>query len=322
MCLHRVRAPTTWPSLIHTRPARSDADPNLASSRRAVRPIPTPVLMSHSDDGIRLLSKTRGGTSRSVPTFANIFAADDSSVNVESDDSDENGSGVSGTMKHSASGSSIALDMLPMPDWRQSVSKPLTYKMGNSTIRFQRPLVAAIVVIVLALCLLVYATFGGGTRKSASKTFSGKFHDDHFHPAEPVGDPHKYNSTYPLTQPTITPEGMRYRIGIISDLDEKSAVEGKSNLWASAFKRGYLTYDSLRTKVKLEWDEGDEIQLQSSLATGGRGMELSELVIFNGKLYSVDDRTGVVYQIENNKVVPWAILSDGNGGETKGFKGK
>ena len=50
-------------------------------------------------------------------------------------------------------------------------------------------------------------------------------------------------------------------------------------------------------------------------------MELSELVIFNGKLYSVDDRTGVVYQIENGKVVPWVILSDGNGGETKGFKG-
>ena len=42
-----------------------------------------------------------------------------------------------GSMRHSASGSSIALDMLPMPDWRQSVSKPLTYKMGNSTIRFQ-----------------------------------------------------------------------------------------------------------------------------------------------------------------------------------------
>ena len=80
-------------------------------------------------------------------------------------------------MRHSASGSSIALDMLPMPDWRQSVSKPLTYKMGNSTIRFQRPLVAAIVVIVLALCLLVYATtfgHGGGRKKGASKKFSGK----------------------------------------------------------------------------------------------------------------------------------------------------
>ena len=74
--------------------------------------------------------------------------------------------------------------------------------------------------------------------------------------------------------------------------------------------------------MKLEWDQGDETQLQSALATGGRGMELSELVVFNGKLYSVDDRTGVVYLVENNKVVPWVILSDGNGGETKGFKGE
>lgn len=278
-------------------------------------------MSSHSSVDFRPLIKTRGGgASKSAATFATIFAADDdTSVNVDSD-TDESGLL---NMRHSASGSSIALDMLPMPDWRQSVSKPLTYKMGNSTITFQRPLVAAIVVIVLALCLLVYATFGGGSRKSAgAKKFSGELHDDHFHPEEKAVRNRPYNSTYPLTQPTITPEGMRYRIGIISDLDEKSAVEGKSNLWASAFKRGYLTYDSLKKKVKLEWDEGDEIQLQSALATGGRGMELSELVIFNGKLYSVDDRTGVVYQIENGKVVPWVILSDGNGGETKGFKGE
>lgn len=277
-----------------------------------------------SQSSFRPLSKTRG-ESKSAGTFATIFAADDTSVTVplsDSSDLDQGGGGPS--MRHSASGSSIALDMLPMPDWRQSVSKPLTYKMGNSTIRFQRPLVAAIVVIVLALCLLVYATtfgHGGGRKKGASKKFSGEFHDDHFHPhEEPVKS--RYNATYPLTQPTITPDGMRYRIGIISDLDEKSAVAGKSNLWASAFKRGYLTYDSQKNKVKLEWDQGDETQLQSALATGGRGMELSELVVFNGKLYSVDDRTGVVYHVENNKVVPWVILSDGNGGETKGFKGE
>ena len=124
--------------------------------------------MSQSS-GFRPLSKTRGSGSKSAAPFATIFAADDTaSVSVDSDDE-------SLSMRHSASGSSIALDMLPMPDWRQSVSKPLTYKMGNSTIRFQRPLVAAIVVIVLALCLLVYATFGGGgARKSASKKkFSG-----------------------------------------------------------------------------------------------------------------------------------------------------
>ncbi len=48
-------------------------------------------------------------------------------------------------------------------------------------------------------------------------------------------------------------------------------------------------------------------------------MELSELVAFNGKLYAVDDRTGVVFEItRNNHVIPWVILQDGNGHHSKG----
>lgn len=47
-------------------------------------------------------------------------------------------------------------------------------------------------------------------------------------------------------------------------------------------------------------------------------MELSELVVFNGHLYSVDDRTGVVYRIEGNQAVPWVILPDGDGLVSKG----
>ena len=31
-------------------------------------------------------------------------------------------------------------------------------------------------------------------------------------------------------------------------------------------------------------------------------MELSELVVFDGKLLTFDDRTGVVYQVEGDKV--------------------
>ena len=51
----------------------------------------------------------------------------------------------------------------------------------------------------------------------------------------------------------------------------------------------------------------------------GRGMELSELLVFNGHLYTIDDRTGIVYQIEDeNKIFPWVVLSDGNGHEIKG----
>ncbi|KAJ0044280.1 hypothetical protein NL108_003788, partial [Boleophthalmus pectinirostris] len=48
-------------------------------------------------------------------------------------------------------------------------------------------------------------------------------------------------------------------------------------------------------------------------------MELSELVVFNGHLYSVDDRTGVVFRIEGSRAVPWVILPDGDGSVSKGL---
>ncbi|XP_057342192.1 apyrase isoform X3 [Microplitis mediator] len=50
-----------------------------------------------------------------------------------------------------------------------------------------------------------------------------------------------------------------------------------------------------------------------------RGMELSELVTFNGRLLSFDDRTGIVYSVED-EAYPWVILMDGNGRSSKGFK--
>jgi soluble calcium-activated nucleotidase 1 len=50
-------------------------------------------------------------------------------------------------------------------------------------------------------------------------------------------------------------------------------------------------------------------------------MELSEIVTFNGRLLTFDDRTGIVFEIINNKLVsPWVILSDANPITGKGFK--
>ena len=49
-------------------------------------------------------------------------------------------------------------------------------------------------------------------------------------------------------------------------------------------------------------------------------MELSELVTFNGKLLTFDDRTGIVFEIINDKVSPWVILTDGESISQKGFK--
>lgn len=126
----------------------------------------------------------------------------------------------------------------------------------------------------------------------------------------------RYNDTYPLSPPQRIPEGVRYRIGLIADLDTNSKGPSE-HTWFSYLKKGYLTLSASGDHVSVEWDKKDHI-LESHLAEKGRGMELSELVVFNGKLYAVDDRTGVVYQIDDTRVVPWVILSDGDGTVDKG----
>ncbi|XP_046949874.1 soluble calcium-activated nucleotidase 1 isoform X2 [Lynx rufus] len=115
-----------------------------------------------------------------------------------------------------------------------------------------------------------------------------------------------------------TPGGTRYRIAVIADLDTESRAQ-EENTWFSYLKKGHLTLSDSGDKVAVEWDKGHEV-LESHLAEKGRGMELSELIVFNGRLYSVDDRTGVIYQIDGTKAVPWVILSDGDGTVGKGFK--
>ncbi|KAF1394837.1 hypothetical protein PFLUV_G00005280 [Perca fluviatilis] len=127
-----------------------------------------------------------------------------------------------------------------------------------------------------------------------------------------------YNDTYPLSPPEKTKHGIRYRIGVIADLDTASR-SSKDQTWFSYMKRGYLTVSDSADRLELEWD-AETVTLESHLAEKGRGMELSELVAFNGHLYSVDDRTGVVYRIEGNQAVPWVILPDGDGSVSKGFK--
>lgn len=49
-------------------------------------------------------------------------------------------------------------------------------------------------------------------------------------------------------------------------------------------------------------------------------MELSELVTFNGRIYTFDDRTGIVFELVNDKVAPWVIITDGESISAKGFK--
>lgn len=129
-----------------------------------------------------------------------------------------------------------------------------------------------------------------------------------------------YDTKYPLSSIQRTAEGIRYHIGVIADLDEeRSKVAGKKFTWQSYLKTGYLTKLN-NGKYTVEWK--DKITMMTNLNEKGRGLELSELCVFNGKLYTVDDRTGLVYQILKDQVIPWIILMDGDGLSKKGFKGE
>lgn len=69
--------------------------------------------------------------------------------------------------------------------------------------------------------------------------------------------------------------------------------------------------------MSVEWDESAVHIIKSGLAYSGRGMELSTLNVFNGRLFACDDRTGVVYELIRDASMeiiptPFAILADGN----------
>ncbi|XP_004559480.1 soluble calcium-activated nucleotidase 1 isoform X1 [Maylandia zebra] len=204
----------------------------------------------------------------------------------------------------------------PMNPLRISVGGlPMLASMANATDpRFRlkwRPIVA--VAGSVALILLLFMHFSSGLRYRSYGSRSWRVNPSDGHQSDL-----QYNDTYPLSPPERTSQGTRYRIGVIADLDT-SSLSDKKMTWISYMRRGYLLVSESGDKVAVEWDV-DRVVLESHLSEKGRGMELSELVVFNGKLYSVDDRTGVVYHIDGEKAVPWVILPDGDGSVAKGFK--
>lgn len=80
-----------------------------------------------------------------------------------------------------------------------------------------------------------------------------------------------------------------FRISLVADQDELSKVDDKT--WHSWIKSGTLTLHKDRM-VSVKWD-AEQVEIRSHISERGRGVELSELIVFNGKLYTVDDRSGI-----------------------------
>jgi len=125
-------------------------------------------------------------------------------------------------------------------------------------------------------------------------------------------------SRYPLQQSywKYTKDSEEYDIVIISDMDKESR---EGDHWKSILKRGVLQRLP-NGQYTVQWLPKEEKILTSKLNEGGRGMELSELCFFNNKLFSVDDRTGIVFEISGDKAISEYILADGDGKDEKGFK--
>jgi len=218
---------------------------------------------------------------------------------------------------------------LNVSDWRQAIRNPPSYRIGNSTVRLQTKFIYLVIAVGAAILLYFYA-FGSKPNPMTNLLSNNDLDTEHGHIAHVIKDigRYHYNSTYPLSPPITSPKGIIYKIYVISDLDTASKSKTEDDTWVSYLKRGLITYNPSRgeNSVSVEWLT-EVSTLKSGLASGGRGMELSELIVFNGKMFTMDDRTGIVYELnvsdstgQHVRLVPWVILPDGNGKESKGFK--
>lgn len=115
-------------------------------------------------------------------------------------------------------------------------------------------------------------------------------------------------------------EQEKYVFAVVADLDRQSKVEGlkpKEAAWRSFFKKGTLQ----KTASGWEIDWANDIELTTRLGEDGRGLELSELIAWQGGLYTFDDRSGVVFELSRaHQCIPRYVLMEGDGATTKGQK--
>ncbi|RHY23632.1 hypothetical protein DYB32_009112 [Aphanomyces invadans] len=130
----------------------------------------------------------------------------------------------------------------------------------------------------------------------------------------------------------------RLEIGFVADLDKASKVaDSKKPLFQSYFQKAILVRhekmgsfaadDNAKYVYSVTWK--DMATFSTTLNEAGRGFELSELAWYQGQLHSFDDRTGLIFRLENYhmhngpndmRAVPVAIAMEGDGMTTKGQK--
>lgn len=203
-----------------------------------------------------------------------------------------------------------------MRDWRRQLRTPPTYRIGNRQFRIH--LHVALLCLCFGTLILVFLFFKHDSQSSYSNKRGNKWYMKYEATTKKQSE---YNYTYPLTSAVISNGVHTYRIGMIADLDKESRDPKKPNQWRSYLKMGVLKYNPAQNSVDVTFDDHENpTEIKGGYSLKGRGMELSELVTFNGRMLTIDDRTGLVFHLKDNKALPWVLLMDGPGNTGKGFK--
>ncbi|EPB79586.1 Apyrase [Ancylostoma ceylanicum] len=111
---------------------------------------------------------------------------------------------------------------------------------------------------------------------------------------------------------------LEYDLLAVTDLDNYTEV--CNNNWESTARRGVLRMSADQKTISVEWNVTSDVLLSTCLVIAGRGMELSDLAVFDGRLLAPDDKTGVIYELTKGAANPWVTLHDGAGNKGKRFK--
>ncbi|KAH0486967.1 MAG: uncharacterized protein KVP18_001003 [Porospora cf. gigantea A] len=126
------------------------------------------------------------------------------------------------------------------------------------------------------------------------------------------------------TRPCTTADKCFFQV--IADLDHKSRTESAKPSFKSHLLSGEIWQADDAYHVQWRNDGKPEI-LYSAMNEAGRGLELSDLTLFGERLYTFDDRTGMVFALLHSRspvepyVLPVQVLVEGDGiTSTKGQK--
>lgn len=116
-----------------------------------------------------------------------------------------------------------------------------------------------------------------------------------------------------------------FKFAAVTDLDQLSRKPDSSKLmFQSMLMPGVLKHDPSTNLYEIKFD--NPRMLYSGHNEAGRGMELSELTLYNDRLLAFDDRTGTVFELINKEggketiVVPRLVITEGDGDTDKGMK--